>query len=435
MNLPNIRQPKQNVTATRIFNIVMMLYAAIALQSFLKNCISRWDYVVQDFANEFLINYQGGFVRRGLIGEVIHWICTTTGIEAYHLIVPITIVCFVSVCVFFFVKFNRRHLNWWILATPIFLGMPHNTLVCAANKDFMIILMVIAMLYAYRKISSATAKAVVMNLLMVIALNIHEVIFFYGYPVMALLILSDDECRWSKGTKALSAALPIVVFIAICIFKGNADIAQAIHNSWIDYMPEEYGTEPFGSVGAIGWTLQDTIKMHMEKSFFSTSYDIYGIFVRPIIWIFIYYLITNAVFVFKKPTSDLEETDRRNLSALTLMLFVTMLPMFLFLSCDYIRLEYYITATVFATFIIVDREVISRMFPQKFMRVADTINRHLTRLLPPNKGTIALLLLFIADSPSFFRIDWALPSSVAFTLARCASKLCDAGINALQSII
>ena len=96
---------------------------------------------------EWLINFSGGFVRRGLPGEVIHWLATRSGVQANHLVILLSLAAYLAVLRFFFVR-ARGHFPLYLLLSPVLLGS-------AAYQDFIVrkdalgILLLIACLVVY----------------------------------------------------------------------------------------------------------------------------------------------------------------------------------------------------------------------------------------------------------------------------------------------
>jgi hypothetical protein len=57
---------------------------------------------------EWLINYQGGFVRRGLPGEMLYQISHHFGITPYYIIVFVCLLLYVSLTIFFCVSYKKK---------------------------------------------------------------------------------------------------------------------------------------------------------------------------------------------------------------------------------------------------------------------------------------------------------------------------------------
>ena len=64
-----------------------------------------------DLISEFLVNYQGGFVRRGLLGEILYRISLWLSLDStsiFYIINSISIICFLGVVAFFSFQFIKK---------------------------------------------------------------------------------------------------------------------------------------------------------------------------------------------------------------------------------------------------------------------------------------------------------------------------------------
>ena len=71
---------------------------------------------------EFLINYRGGFVRRGILGEPLYQLCLHTGISPFPVIIVFSIAIFAIVAAFFIRQFKMKDYSYWLLLCPLFYG-------------------------------------------------------------------------------------------------------------------------------------------------------------------------------------------------------------------------------------------------------------------------------------------------------------------------
>jgi len=94
-------------------------------------------YTARDFSGfgytEFMINFQGGFVRRGLMGELLYWLCSATGFSPFVISYTMCVAAWIIVVSFFLYKFKNKCWNWWILMSPLFLGATFNMV----RKDYL----------------------------------------------------------------------------------------------------------------------------------------------------------------------------------------------------------------------------------------------------------------------------------------------------------
>lgn len=205
--------------------------------------INEWGFT------EYLINFSGGFVRRGLIGEGLHAL-THVGVSASGillLIKGVCLTCYLAVLAFFIWQFRKHRWNWWIILAPVFMGFVMNII----RKDFMQELLLIGMLamsghgrYSRGRIMVWGATAVC-----ILELLIHEAFIFWGIPIIALLICTYTAARWEK---ILSITFIALTFGMMCWFKGSSEIASTIVQSWQRYFPD-LKDHTLSSIGALGW--------------------------------------------------------------------------------------------------------------------------------------------------------------------------------------
>ncbi len=86
-------------------SIIVTLYFALELGEYLRELFSP---DINDFGySELMINYRDGFVRRGLLGEVIRFFSGATGISVIIVIQTICVGALVFVICYFFRRFYK----------------------------------------------------------------------------------------------------------------------------------------------------------------------------------------------------------------------------------------------------------------------------------------------------------------------------------------
>ena len=90
-------------------SIIVTLYFALELGEYLRELFSP---DINDFGySELMINYRDGFVRCGLLGEVIRFFSGATGISVIIVIQTICVGALVFVICYFFRRFYKMDLN------------------------------------------------------------------------------------------------------------------------------------------------------------------------------------------------------------------------------------------------------------------------------------------------------------------------------------
>ena len=217
---------------------------------------------------EILINYEGGFVRRGLIGQLIYMLNNTFGIE------PLFAAYFFSIAsalLFFYLIFKdtiKRGYSILLLPTTMFLS----SLFVSGHwvrKDFFIMILFYLIVRLLR--SKSVWKFLYINILLIIGALSHEVILFISAPIIFISILSDTivNKQPNLATVAKTTGKCILYFIPSLIaaflvlhYKGDLQCATEIWASW-----SELGVlsgNMSGAIAAIGWEPEKAIAVGTE---------------------------------------------------------------------------------------------------------------------------------------------------------------------------
>ena len=138
-------------------------------------------------ASTWLVNYRGGYVRRGILGEIIYHIVSLTHISPVAVCNAAWLACFAALCMWFAKKFRRHALSWWILPLSIFLcgtqpGRVDAAIVCV-HIAFITIL--------FSRRTGGVPKWLLSNLVAIFGINCHEMFFFCAIPSATILLLLE----------------------------------------------------------------------------------------------------------------------------------------------------------------------------------------------------------------------------------------------------
>lgn len=290
---------------------------------------------------EWLINYAGGFVRRGLPGETILLIAEQTKIQENYLVI------FISFAIYFLVfaiirSKSKSYFSSAFLLSPVALGS-------AAYQDFIVrkdalgILFLLTCLHCYHKIKRPLVRLLICNTFACVAILSHETFFFYALP--ALIIINADlksgevlaHCK--KIAISFVGYLPsIVAFGLVTHFHGTWITAKKINLSllhlWEVMDPINSCnclTDARGSIDALAWTASEGL--NLSKSVLSTYSN--GIWV-PLAWaITIAFCYGATIFFLKHPNTGEESRkdkslNKQNLKSILLFQLLMISPLFVF---------------------------------------------------------------------------------------------------------
>lgn len=286
---------------------------------------------------DWLINYAGGFVRRGLPGSLIGVVANATGIQANHIVIFTGVACYLTLATWFLRRATRVFPAALILSC-IVMGFPayQDSIV---RKDCLGLLLLLGCLLADASRLSRPLAILVINLLAGVAILSHEGFVFYALPALGLF-RCRDEAPATPGqlVRRSLAMLPVgVCFCLATFFHGTPAVADAVNTSWLPlWRVINPGTahleDPAAAIQALGLSSQQGISLG--------SYVLTSGFYQPVVWVAMFAVSFGLVVLFtgrdaqRGAISTLESRVRVTAILLTQLLFIS--PLFL-LGCDYGR--------------------------------------------------------------------------------------------------
>ena len=351
---------------------------------------------------DFLINYQGGFVRRGLVGEIVYQIRALTGLDPRIFFISLTIISLAFLIYILIINFRKLHLCWWILPLNVcFMGA------FPMRKDYLCMALVALALINLYTASSKITKILIFNVIISIAILIHESVFFIIVPLGTLLLWNIDKSPTCFFKKILYILPIYATFFLTVIFKGDSETALTIHRSW---NIAELGDTPVATIEALGKTTEYFINFHIEKNFLTKSCHLYGFITKPLIWIAIFLLIPNILFINKKINKTEQSSESFNFVSILFFQFCSLFPMLTILSCDQSRICFYWTITSLLIFFYVPASAISEILPYWYKKLISSIYQVIFKKY--NKAIACVLLMVTAITPAGTSVPNALKCSL-----------------------
>lgn len=366
----------------------------------------RDGYDGSNIFTDYLINYQGGFVRRGLLGELLWQLQVHQGLDPRWVIIPLTLFCLVAVVAWFVWLCWRRGLAMYILPLTICLG-----LCIVTRRDYLMLLLVCLMLWGWQRFASPAKRLLMVVLPMLLLLNIHEGTIFFAWPILSLLIWSDKQMpTWQK---CLGIGVPVAMFAVLSLFKGDKAVAEAVVQSWAPYFPEGWTGKQLNGIRALGWETLPTFKFHWTFNYLTPCkggpIPVYGWMTRPLIYLMTFYLMVFYPWKFRRGGT---REESRVMVRLVLFVFICLLPSFTIMSCDLGRIIFYWTMTALAAYLLIPNERLLSCFPQWYGRMADGLLAALEHV-KPSHWLLALIMTVVTITPVQIEWNWPLDLSVA----------------------
>ncbi len=328
--------------------------------------------------SEWLINYEGGFVRRGLAGELLLLLYKTYSFSP-PVFIMYTIV--ISSIVFLLVVFRLFYKEGWsVMILPVGCCLKYIIFTGFARRDLVMLLMIYVLFYIFKQMIAkySTWSVLIFEIFSIILLLFHEASFFFTFPLLVLLL--NTSLRHKNISMvyiiiiSITLFLPVLcVLIMICICRGNENVATEIWKSWentiitypdgfstansvIDAVTPSYLSTHSVSlinigegVNALTWNTIETFYTHFFGNYIGMHYP-YVRAIKKILYIAgTYYLVTRINTVNPRFSYPLKSVDTIKMSNILLFQFIFMLPLFTILSVDWGRtLPYWVFSSLFA---------------------------------------------------------------------------------------
>lgn len=336
---------------------------------------------------EFMSNYQGGFLRRGLLGELLFWFTSFSYIDFRWLAIPLAVGCFLVIVFFLWRKFKQYQIHWWLLPMSYCLGASYD---CLIRKDFIIIALFAVMLFGLKsdKIKLA-CRFLIVTILSVIVLLMYEPAFFMFIPILWLTIWRDNQINTSL--KYSYTGLMIITMISLTFFGiGNIETAEQMHASWHNLMPAHIEPEISQNERFLGWGLIDSLKMNGSVFFsFGWTSELYKIIVLIVTpYIFMRYPFVAAYGEKRFPCSY------GVWSAVILFQVLSQLPLWLGLSIDFGRMFMHVFVTSALYVFIMPKQVINRTFSFQSVNRVRKLNSFIDCIIPNRLLTLMFIMMF-----------------------------------------
>jgi len=287
---------------------------------------------------DWFINYEAGFVRRGLAGQIIKEISTRTPIPPVLLVIFISMSSFLALIYVLKMKIGIEA-PFYILFSSLFLGLPVYSNFLFRKDISLVLVLTVSLLVIRRRTYIESVK--LCNMLGSFAILVHEAFVFFGLP---LIVMSFSNYYFKKSFKLKSLALfspSILVAVPCFFFRGSSSVASSITNSWNNLLSVKFPNycclkNSPASIGAISWSIEQGL-----SSSRSVLYQfLFGFMPVPFLWFtsFLFAIMFTGKLLF------LEVNQRRQFYKITLFQAVMVTPLFA-LGWDFGRWIFYINTT------------------------------------------------------------------------------------------
>ncbi len=391
------------INLLKLKNILYLIIFIVTLSQFIKFYSFYEEYSAWQYA-DWLINYQGGFVRRGLIGEILFKIYSFTSIRLDYLVLILLYLLF-SISFLTLIKsvkyIKNSFIDLMIFLSPGFFIYPFMNSEVIGRKDVLLVSIIGLFTFYYEKINRNFQFFVFIILIFLLSLSHTGFIFYTQYLIFFYFLFNYSKNRQVKKYQLMIIFFSIFILLILTfIFKGTNSEVLEICNSIKNFISENCGKSD-----QISWLAKDTSDYLSSKFSNGLGYFLNNFFVYFISLIWVYFFlclkIYNSSFI-----SSFKRFNHINPLLIFTILFLITSPVFI-LGIDWGRYIYLSYSCSFFIYIFCLRK---RLFIFKKKIVNFTFNRGLSII-------IVIIYCFIWTFPFYNAVGFK------FTLKKPAISL------------
>jgi hypothetical protein len=314
--------------------LLIVLFISAVLDHIHKSL--RWSH--DNFQiTECLINYAGGFVRRGLPGSIAWHVSHWTGIQANHLVIGVGLSCF-ALLLIWFLRNSTRIFPPALILSCIVMGFPAYQ-ECIVRKDCLGLLCFLACIKLDASGMPKMMSIIAVNLIASLAILSHESFVFFALPALIFFNHSNRTPHTNRGLvfRCITLLPAAGCFVLTAIFHGTPDIARSVNDSWVPLWNEikpggAHQDQPSAAIHALGWTPEEGLGPGMNL--------LTSGFYQPMVWLALFAISFMLIVGFT--ARDMENgrgVERIRISTTLIIQFIFICPLFV-LGHDYGRWLY-----------------------------------------------------------------------------------------------
>ena len=297
-----------------------LIFEISRFYSFVEN-YSSWQYA------DWLINYQGGLVRRGFIGEILYLIHKFFFIDLDILIFVFVSFIYISIS-FFLIKsikyIENNYLNILIFLSPGFFIYPVMNSGIIGRKDILFIFIISFLVFFEKKLTNRFLFFYLILSLIIVCLSHSGFVFYSPYLIFLYFLIKDKRNLKIKKNEIFTIPLIILLIVFfIQYFSGSETLINTICLSVKNFVSDQCGKSDqiFHLATDLQYRLSEKKIMGMEYLFNYFTIYLLSIFL-------VFYFISNK---FIKSKFDLNNNIAKNLTPFTIivLLFIFTLPVYI----------------------------------------------------------------------------------------------------------
>ena len=252
-----------------------------------------WRYVFTDW----IINYEGGYIRRGLLGEISINLSNFLDLNIKYVFLLIhlsTYLVFHLIFYKFFTSFKKNYIFYLLCFSPLVFLYPIATFEAFARKEIFYITFFLINCYLLIKINNRNIVFFSTNLLVILSYLIHEsslfflIFFYFSY----LIFLKKNNYKIRFNEIGFIIIVYLILFYLLFIPVTDEKLSEMI------YLVNQDFFELTRFSGAITWLQKDPSSafMFLENNQISIKDIFQNILYLHFLIIFFYLLYINNFF-------------------------------------------------------------------------------------------------------------------------------------------
>ena len=198
-------------------NILLFYFTYLIICTYIYLLLQVNEFPQKYVFTEWLINYEGGYVNRGFLGQVTFYISNIFKIDLKFIILFFQILIYTIYFIFFYLLFSKIKINFfWILIifSPILFSYPLIELMVLGRKDiFVITIFLVFSMINYKSLNSLFFYFIIF---FTISTFIHEITIFYIFHYLLIIFLHAKLNLIIKIKKI--HCLVLIIFISFLLF-------------------------------------------------------------------------------------------------------------------------------------------------------------------------------------------------------------------------
>lgn len=341
----------------KLYYISFLLCLTFAVTSF--NIIQFFFERASFQYSDWLINYQAGFVRRGLIGEIFFQLSSLLKLKLDYLILFFVLGLYLVFYFNFFKiikKINLKLIDFFIILSPLSFFYTAFEQKASGRKEI-IFFSLLSLFIIMLKKTSINKQVYVMILLTTITSLTHSGLIFYNIYFLILFICVNIKIGIYKVIlKSLPFLLSSIIILILISLNSILTVSELkiLCQSIIEYLPN-CGKNDY--VNTLTWGLKNNFEGN-KYFWFSTSYFISYFLSFIFCFIFFLYLVAKS------------KINNLNFSYVIIICLISSLPLY-FIGADYGRYLHisYISSILIYYFLLGEGLIERKKIPIKIHKI------------------------------------------------------------------